>query len=138
MNKTLVNVIAVAVIVGGASFYGGIKYDQQKEMASAGQGNFSRGTGMGGGRRGSGMGGDGANGEIIAKDDKSVTIKLRDGGSKIIFVSDATQVTKSASGSLVDIVVGGTIMTFGASNPDGSMTAKSIQIRPKSVSNSGS
>lgn len=137
MNKTLVGFILVAVIIGAGSFYGGMKYDQQKGLASVvGQGSFSRGTGAGGGRRGNGMGGDATNGEIIAKDDKSITVKLMSGGSKIIFFSDSTQVMKSVSGSLADIAVGDTVTTFGAANADGSVTARSIQMRPKLSANS--
>lgn len=136
MNKTLVGFMAIVIIIGGGSFYGGMKYDQQKGLASVGQRSFSRGGGdTGGGRRGNGMGGDATNGEIIAKDDKSITVKLMSGGSKIIFFSDSTQVMKSVSGSLADIVVGDTVTTFGAANADGSVTARSIQIRLKSAVN---
>ena len=132
MNKTIVSMVAVIIIVGAGSFYEGMKYGQSSSLATVSQGNF-RGAGAIGGRRGngSGMGGDAASGEIISKDDKSITIKLRDGGSKIIFISDSTQVMKSISGAISDLAIGDQVMSFGTANPDGSVTAKSIQIRPK-------
>ncbi len=136
MNKSLIKILAVVIIVGAGSFYGGMRYGQQTGSASVMQGNFQRG-GIGGGRRGNGngMGGDAASGEIISKDDKSITIKLMSAGSKIIFVSDSTQVMKSISGSVSDLTVGAQVTTFGTANADGSVTAKSIQIRTRQVAN---
>ena len=139
MNKTLASFLVVVVVIGVGSFYGGMKYGEQQGLAStAGQGGNFRGMGGGGaGRRGNGgsAGGDAASGEIISKDDTSITVKLRDGGSKIVFVSDSTQVMKSVSGALSDLVVGDQVTSFGTANADGSVTAKSIQIRPKLPAN---
>jgi hypothetical protein len=129
MNKTFISIAAVVILVGGGSFYGGMKYGQQSGMASAVQGGF-RGSTSAGARRGGGMNGGGmASGEIISKDDKSITVKLRDGGSKIIFVSGSTQVMKSTSGAISDLSVGEQVTSFGTANADGSVTAQSIQIR---------
>jgi len=66
----------------------------------------------------------------IAKDAASVTIKLRDGGSKIIFLSDQTPVLKSATGTSDDLTVGSNVTVSGKPNQDGSISAESIQIRP--------
>lgn len=71
------------------------------------------------------------NGEIIAKDDKSITIKIQgDSGSKIVFFSDKTEVSKFASGSLSDLQVGQTVFINGTANTDGNVTAQTVQLRP--------
>ncbi len=148
VNKLITIVIAVAVVVGGGAFYGGMKYAESKSP----RGQFSRadfqnlspeerqqrlqelGANAGGFRGGSGGGQRGGGGfttgEIISKDDKSVTVKLRDGGSKIVFLSDSTEITKSAAGVLSDLEIGKNISVNGTSNSDGSVTAQAIQLRP--------
>lgn len=147
MNKVITIVIAVAVVVGGGAFYGGMKYAQSKapqgRLSQADFQNLSPeerqqriqqlGANAGGFRGGSGgnrSGGGFTAGEIISKDDKSVTVKLQDGGSKIIFLSDSTQITKSATGALSDLEVGKNISVNGTANSDGSVTAQNIQLRP--------
>jgi len=69
-------------------------------------------------------------GEIIAKDEQTVTVKLSDGGSKIVFFSDTTQIDKFAAGTLADLEIGMTIIANGTANQDGSVVAKTIQLRP--------
>ncbi|OGF58124.1 hypothetical protein A3B05_02975 [Candidatus Giovannonibacteria bacterium RIFCSPLOWO2_01_FULL_43_160] len=141
MNKSIVIMIAVTLIVGVGAFYGGMKYAENKATASRQQraqqfsGNagvgFSGGTG--GGQRGGGArlpDGQGfISGEIISKDDKSVTVKLQDGGSKIVFLSDSMKITKSTDGALSDLEVGQTVSINGTANSDGSITAQTMQLR---------
>jgi hypothetical protein len=151
MNKLIPIVIATAVVVGGGAFFGGMKYAESKSF----QGRVSQidfqnlqnlspeerqqrlqelGANAGGFRGGAGIGQRGGGGftagEIIAKDDKSVIVKLQDGGSKIIFLSDSTEITKSAAGALIDLEIGKNISVNGAVNSDGSITAQMIQLRP--------
>lgn len=138
MNKSLLSILVVAIVIaGGGSFYAGMKYDQSKNPApiagSESQGRFQRqGNGGAGGQRGMRNNGGFVSGEVISKDDKSVTIKLQDGGSKIIFFSDSTAVMKSVAGVRDDIAVGAQITASGGPNSDGSISAQSIQIRPLS------
>jgi len=134
MNKSIVIIIAVTLIVVAGAFYGGMKYAENKAMAGRQQraqqfsGNsgagFSGGTGAG--QRG---GGGFTAGEIITKDDKSVIVKLQDGGSKIVFLSDSTKITKSTDGALSDLEVGKNVSVNGTANSDGSITAQTIQLR---------
>ncbi len=144
MSKKHIIIVAVIVIVAaGGGFFGGMKYQQNKLTASFKSGNFAAGarTGMfpqgaNGARRtgGAGMGGQFITGQVISKDDKSITVKVGDTGSKIIFYSGSTAFAKTTSGTADDIVVGKEIMASGTSNSDGSVTAQNIQIRPSMAS----
>lgn len=69
-------------------------------------------------------------GEITSKDDKSMTVKLPDGGSRIVFFSDSTAITKSADGTLADLIIGESILINGNQSSDGSIIAQLIQLRP--------
>ncbi len=147
MNKLTVILIAVVIIVGGGAFYGGIEYGKSTRQNFAWQnldgqnlspeqrqqffqGNAS-GTFPGGVNR---AGVNFISGEIIAKDENSITLKLTGGSSKIIFYSDTTEVSKFATGTSSDLEVGKTVMINGKTNQDGSLTAQSIQIRPETKS----
>ena len=74
-------------------------------------------------------------GEIIAKDNKSITIRLRENGSRIVFLTSATPVTKSVNGSVSDLIAGEQVSITGTPNQDGSLSAESIQIRPIMINN---
>ncbi len=134
MKKILLVTIIVAIIVGGGAFYGGMKYQANKTTKERQSTAQQFGNRMNGGTAGKNPGGrvGGANmvgGEIIAKDDKSITVKLKDGGSKIIFFSDSTEITKSAKGAIGDLTTGQTVSVGGKQNDDGSFTAETIQVR---------
>ncbi len=77
-------------------------------------------------------------GEILSKDAQSLTLKLRDGGSRIVLISSSTSVEKTASGSLNDLAIGKAISVQGSPNQDGSITAQTIQLQRLIVRPSGS
>jgi hypothetical protein len=146
MTKNVILSIAItALVFGGGGFYAGIKYGQSKfakfslqdaqnmplgERQEMFQQFRDSGSNSVTGRRiNNGQGSGFIGGEIIAKDDKSITIKTPDGSSKIIFYSDATEIGKSAIGSASDLEVGNNISASGTPNQEGSLTAKSIQVR---------
>ena len=144
--------VLIAVVVGlvllGGSFYGGMQYGDKNvaksQLAQGGRsgGNFGGGANVGqrgaagqaaqgGGQRWSANAGGGfASGQIVAKDDTSITIKTNDGGSKIVFFSGSTGIDKSVSGASSDLNIGQQVMVSGKASPDGSVVAQSIQIRP--------
>ncbi|MEI6022755.1 MAG: hypothetical protein WCQ32_02860 [bacterium] len=117
----------VALVIG--FFTGKSMAPVPQQANNFGGGNF--GQNGSGNRAGNRMPGGGASGEIIAKDAQSITIKLRDGGSKIIFYSDKTDVLKSVAGVADDIAIGKQVIVIGTGNQDGSITAQSVQIRPE-------
>ena len=122
MNKFFI--LFIIFVVGAGAFYGGMRYQASKTEV--------RVSGTRGGRGGSGSF---ISGEIITHDDTGVTIKLRDGGSKIVFFSKNTMVTKSVAGSVDDIILGAQATVMGASNSDGSIIAESVQLRSLLVNN---
>jgi hypothetical protein len=73
------------------------------------------------------------NGEILSVDTQSVTVKLPAGGSKIAFYSASTKISKTVDGTIDDLKVGENLVLNGQDNPDGSMTAQTIQLRTKPV-----
>lgn len=143
MNKNIITTIIVALIVGALGFYGGMQYQKSRpgsQFAQFGGGNFGNGNFGPGQNPGRGQGqfrtfGNGQNngrviGEILNMDDKSLTVKMKDGSSKIVIFSDSTAINKEASGSKNDLKNGERIAVFGTINSDGSVTAQNIQLNP--------
>lgn len=135
-NKIILIAVAAALVAAGG-FYGGMKYAENKALSERQQRIRESGGGFAGNQRSGKNGGGFAAGEIISKDDKSVTIKISDarlpdgqGGSKIVFYSGATEIGKFAAASPDDLKIGETVTAVGKINPDGSVSADSIQIRP--------
>lgn len=125
--KKLLPIIIILIIVGAGTFFAGMKFGQSKTPQRQGfQQMDAAGVGFRGNRENAGF----TSGEIIAKDDQSITIKLQNGGSKIIFYSDSTEISKFTSGAPSDLEVGKAIMVNGKTNDDGSITAQTIQLRP--------
>lgn len=124
--------IFILVVSSGVAFFAGMQYqkgrrtiigDFQNMRGQFGQGLRAQISGIplqGQGRP--------VSGEIIGKDDKSITVKLSDGSSRIVFVSDSTKINKQTSGSKDDLVNGTQVFVTGTENSDGSITANSIQI----------
>lgn len=123
--------LIIAVIVGAAAFFGGVKYQEAHGTTIGRGGQFAQAQGgnrNGAGRRG-GFGGA-TIGQIVAIDAKSITLKLPDGSSKIVNTSDSTTISKTDKAAKSDLTVGLRIAAIGASNTDGSITAQNIQINP--------
>lgn len=128
-NIPTVAVIILVIVVGGAAFFGGIKFAESKRSNRASQLTDHGGQGQFQGRFG-GSGGRPVNGEIINADDKSITVKLSDGSSKIVLVSDSTSVNKATQGERSDLKTGERVFVVGQENSDGSVTAQNIQLNP--------
>lgn len=134
VNKNTILIVSVILIIlaGGGGFFGGMQYQKSQRGTLAG-GQFTRGTGAG--RFGGGAGGaNGANrpvlGQIVSSDDKSITVKMSDGSTKIVILSSSTSINKADKGSAADLKIGETVAAFGIANSDGSITAQSVQLNP--------
>ena len=131
MRNTIIWAVLAAVLFGAVGFYGGVTY--QKSQASSG---FAGRFGAGGfGAGGSGTGGAGraganiATGTVIAQDSTSITVKTADGGSKTLFVSAQTRVSKQTVLAPADIKVGDLVAAFGTA-ANGGIDARTVQIVP--------
>lgn len=132
-TKIVIAVIAGILVVGGGSFYAGTKFaggGSRPDFAQIEQGGQMRGgpDAAGGMQNRQGAMGGGTTGEIIAKDDTSITVKLADGSSRVVTVSSSTSVSKMTSGSATDLVIGENVVVMGTTNSDGSVSAQSIQL----------
>lgn len=153
MSKNYLVVSLVALVFGGGGFWGGWQFGQgQTNQPRVFQGleNISpderqqifrqfgaEGMRVAGRRLGGAQAGLGfVVGEVISNDGKSLTVKLRDGGSRIIFFSDSTSIGTLTQSSPRDLLVGKEVVVNGNANSDGSITAQSIQIRPTSLPSS--
>ena len=76
-------------------------------------------------------------GEVLSQDDKSFTVKMPDGGSKIILFSEKTTLHKANDATKSDLKAGEQVSVFGTENPDGSLTAQNIQIGTTTFVRSG-
>jgi hypothetical protein len=143
--KKILPFLIVAILAGGISFYGGSVFAKKQSPAfpngARANGQFQMNGRMLGGQAAAGQGKNGAgflNGEVVSKDGTSITLKLQNTpgqangqtGSKIVFYSASTTVSKMASGSIDDLAPGTNVMVIGQTGTDGSVTAQSIQIRP--------
>ena len=140
-NKHFTSVIVLVIISLSSGFFAGSYYKNSQTTTSTAQigTTFSRGVpGSTSKSRAGGIGG-GIFGDIISKDNQSITVKLQSGGSQIVFVDPSTIITKSVSGTLTDLNEGTTVTINGTTNSDGSsLTANSINIRPQTASSTNS
>lgn len=130
-NFPIILIIAI-LVAGGAGFFGGMKYQQSKQPTFSSQ--FPGGNGQRGFGRNGANGTNGTNrpvyGQIISGDDKSITVKLQDGSSKIVLVTQTTILNKADKAVMSDFTTGQNVLVNGQANSDGSVTAQSIQLNP--------
>lgn len=134
---SLITTIFITVIVGAAGFLGGLKYSESQRntfFRNGTGGQFQQGMMM---RAQSGQqgrarftGGRPVVGEVVSQDDKSITVKMMDGSSKIVILSSTTKYSKSTDVSKADLKAGEQVGVFGTDNADGSVTAQTIQLNP--------
>jgi len=149
-NHYLISFILILAALGGG-YAMGIKYEKGKVVTttastttdstlglnggstnsgSGGPGNFGGGAGGSRFNRGGGPGGDFTSGTVLSKTDNGITIQGTDGTTKTIAVSDATTISQTSTIDLSSLSIGQTVTVIGATAGDGSIDARSIQVRP--------
>lgn len=136
MKKNIVLVLLL-IVVGIGAFFGGMKYQQNKQPKFNRQFNIQGGQGQqiqqgqGQGVQSQLQGRAGfrpLSGEITSSDGKSITVKLQDGSSRIVILPEKLQINKASEAVKEDLKVGETVMVTGTENSDGSVTAQNIQL----------
>jgi hypothetical protein len=114
---------------GGGYYFRNYSLSRQRQNFS---GQFQRfGNGNANVGQGARLGGRPVVGEIISQDDKSITVKMADGSTKIVILSDSTTYSKTDSASKEDLKIGTQVGVFGTDNSDGSITAQNVQLNPQ-------
>ena len=118
-TNTIILGVILLLLVGGISFGVGYKVAEAKTAVTS----FARNGALRNGNQ--------TIGEIISLDDKSVTVKMADGSSKIVLLSSTMTISKSIDAPKTDLKVGSKVAVFGTNNSDGSQTATSIELDPR-------
>jgi len=136
MNKSIIGIAVTVIVVGIGAFYGGMRYGGDStagQNISFGQRQQRFGGQEGGFRdrlRTRQDGFQAVTGKIIEQNEGGITVEQSDGSTKIIFVNGATAITKSVNGTPLDLSKGEQALINGNENPDGSITANTIQVNP--------
>lgn len=131
MKKEYIITILLCIVTAGVGFFGGMKYQESRRGSFARQFGGDQMTGLHGGQNGNGRGNfRPVAGEIIKSDTTSATVKLADGSSKIVILTDKTTINKAEVATKDDLKTGQSIAVFGSENADGTVTAESVQLNP--------
>lgn len=141
-NTNLIIMILIGVIALGAGFFGGMQYQKsQVPSFQFGNGvngqNFRQGMMNGGSQQNNqtgrmmGRGNGAVRGEIINADDKTITVKLTDGSTKLVLIGSGSTVSQSVTATVKDLTVGKQVAVFGTANTDGSVTAQTLELNPR-------
>jgi hypothetical protein len=145
--------IVVALILMGASFYGGTLYQKNQQaraqasfLASRGitsnfggtnGGNFFRAQGTPGANyitRG-GLGG-GAQGQVKSINGNTLSLSTAQNVTNVT-LSDSTVILKSDPGTVADLKVGDRVLVTGERDSSGNITASQIEVLPAGVGGPG-
>lgn len=146
-TKQLALTAVVVVIVGGIGFGAGMKYQSSRQPAwgrlgATGNraGNMMRPSGgrEAGGQLMNRLGGRPVAGEVIAINDNTLTIKSPDGSTRLVVLSETTNINQATTADKSEIKVGSNVAVFGSDNSDGSVTAQNVQLNPRLMEAKGS
>src|SRR4030042_3113249 len=108
-KEIIITGLVVAIICSTGGFFAGTKFQQGRKADFMTQGvkGIANGQRTGNGQNvPGGFRGGNISGEIISTDEKSITVKLADGSSKIILLDDKTQINKALDATKDDLKIG--------------------------------
>lgn len=124
--------LGAIILVGAGAFLGGMQYQKHQIATQFSQNSNGRFTTF---RRNGGGGGssNGApvSGIVSSVDPTGITVKLNDGSSKVVLLTDGTSITEATESSKQAIQSGNRVLVLGTTNSDGSVTAQSVQLNPQ-------
>ncbi len=131
-KNSLIITIIIAIVVGGLAFWGGIQYQKSRFSSSFGSG----GRPVVGLNRLSGNQDESnssraflpVSGKVISVEEETITIETQDVGTKIVALSDSTQISKTIQGSLADLKAGEQIMVVGLEDASGVIVAQNVSV----------
>jgi hypothetical protein len=130
-KNSYIYAIIIGLLLVGAAFYGGMQYQKMtssNQNRAGGNTRFGQGQTPGGANAQGRMGGGFTTGEVVSLDSQSLTVKLANGSTKIVFYSASTPVVKQSDATIADLKAGETVMVTASANPDGSISAREIRV----------
>ena len=121
-NKNLISTVLLIALFSVLSFFAGQKMPGKKSQQGFDRAQFG---GQGQTRNGQILG------EITSVESDKITIKQTDGSSKVILISDQTNIVKTSPSVISDLKIGGKVAIFGKANTEALISAQSIQIDPQ-------
>ncbi|HEY8999604.1 MAG TPA: hypothetical protein VIM53_04805 [Candidatus Saccharimonadales bacterium] len=126
---------AIAVVVAGVGFYGGVSYQKHHTASNNGVGtmasaqNASGRSGFGGGFGGGGSRADRVIGQVTAVSSTSITVQTQSGSSSTLAITSSTTITDNGqSATTSDIQVGDTV--FITEDSSNTSQASRIMVNP--------
>jgi preprotein translocase subunit YajC len=131
-NQNLIISVLIAVIFTATVFFAGVKYQQRQTISQRGQfaNTLRQSLGPAAGASRNRFGAQ-IIGNIISADDKSITVKLADGSTKLVYFSSSVIIQKAAPGTQSDLIAGEKVAIFGSTNTAGLITAQNIELNPQ-------
>jgi len=138
MKQATVISLILMICSASAGFFGGMKYSDYQRMQGRGAANRQFPNGANNQMTGRNWSaGRPIIGDVLNKDETSITVKNQDGGSTLIMLTNATTYSKTIEVTVEDVSVGSKVGIFGTTNSDKSITAQNIQLNPQFRMGSG-
>lgn len=122
MTKKIILVAIIALIIGGGLGYFGKALVSNHHKTT---GLYHKGRMLANKKKKS----KGATGTVVSDSNNTVTIKLNNGSTEIVYLNSNTSYSKITPASSSNITTGTKITALGTKNTNGSLNAKTVHIQ---------